>query len=176
MVATLLLTTVAPDRPGLVETVAQAVAQNEGSWLSSRLCRLGGQFAGIIQVQVPTEGEAALRAELAALATREIRVDILNVTPPQPGEGRAPLRIELTANDRPGIVRDLTRCLAQLGMNVEDFTSRCSSAPMTGEPLFQATAWVRPPAGMENATIQAALELLADDLMVEMHPAELAPL
>ena len=47
------MTVIGPDRPGLVQAVAARVADHGGNWLESRMCRLGGQFAGILRVEVP---------------------------------------------------------------------------------------------------------------------------
>ena len=51
----LVITLVGPDRTGLVESVAQAVASHGGNWLESRMCRLGGEFAGILRIEIPAE-------------------------------------------------------------------------------------------------------------------------
>jgi len=174
MLANLLLTASAADRPGIVETLARAIAENGGSWLGSRLCRLGGRFAGIIQVQINQAQSDALRQALRALADANIRVEIEETDPAADSSSGALqqslIQIELTANDRPGIVRELTTALAGLGVNVEELRTVCSSAPMSGEPLFEATVLVRPPFGCDEAAIQNALEALAEDLMVELTP------
>ena len=51
--ASLILTIVGPDRPGLVRALSEAVAARGGSWLESRMARLAGQFAGIVLVEAP---------------------------------------------------------------------------------------------------------------------------
>ena len=51
----LVLTVIAPDQPGLVQTVAQCIAAHGGNWLESRMSRMDGQFAGILRVGVPAE-------------------------------------------------------------------------------------------------------------------------
>ena len=45
-VSPLVITIIGIDRPGLVESVAVAVADHGGSWVESRMSRLAGQFAG----------------------------------------------------------------------------------------------------------------------------------
>ena len=42
----LVLTLIGPDRPGLVEAVAEVVARHGGNWLESRMAHLAGKFAG----------------------------------------------------------------------------------------------------------------------------------
>jgi len=51
----LVLTVIGPDRPGLVESLSQAIAQQEGNWLESRMARMAGQFAGILRVNIEEE-------------------------------------------------------------------------------------------------------------------------
>ncbi len=57
----LVMTVIGPDRPGLVESVATLVSQHGGNWLESRMSRLGGQFAGILRIEMPGDSETAFR-------------------------------------------------------------------------------------------------------------------
>ena len=56
----LVLTVIAKDQPGLVERLAQCVADHGGNWLESRMSRMAGQFAGILRVAVPAKAHAEL--------------------------------------------------------------------------------------------------------------------
>lgn len=51
MQVSLVMTVIGKDRTGLVESIARLVAAHGGNWLESRMCRLGGEFAGILRVQ-----------------------------------------------------------------------------------------------------------------------------
>jgi glycine cleavage system regulatory protein len=70
----LVLTVIGPDRPGLVELLSRIIAGHGGNWLESRMNRLGGQFAGIIRVEIPTAAEPALAAALAGLSSQSLTV------------------------------------------------------------------------------------------------------
>src|SRR6266536_3588833 len=70
----LVMTVIGQDRPGLVDTVAGLVAEHGGNWLESRMSRLGGQFAGILRVEVPADKEAALVLALKGLEARGLAV------------------------------------------------------------------------------------------------------
>ena len=72
----LVWTVIGPDRPGLVESLASVLARHGGSWLESRMARLSGQFAGIVQAEVPAENLEKLRAELDALARHGLVVSV----------------------------------------------------------------------------------------------------
>ena len=71
-------------------------------------------------------------------------------------------------NDRPGIVRDITRLLAEQGVNFERLITDVRPAPMSSEPLFHAEAVLAVPLTLPLEQLQARLENLADDLMVEL--------
>jgi glycine cleavage system regulatory protein len=164
----LVLTVIGADRPGLVEKVADLVAGHGGNWLESRMCRLGGQFAGIVQIVVPTERQAALTTAFAGLSAQGLRIAVYaDSTSPVPVADSL-ARIELVGQDRPGIVRQVAAVLAAQGVNVEDLTTQCISAPMSGETLFQARARLHLPAGCDVPRLRQDLERIASDLLVDI--------
>lgn len=165
---TLVLTVLAPDRTGLVELLAQRIAAAGGNWEESRMARLAGQFAGILLVTC----EAARSDELAA-AMRSLDSAGLQVTARVVAAAPAPvagpiIQLALTGTDRAGIIRDVSRVLAERGVNVEELASEVSSAPMSGEPLFTARARLRVPPTLPLADLRASLEKLASELMVDL--------
>ena len=70
----LVMTLIGPDSTGLVEAVARAVADHGGNWLESRMCRLGGAFAGILRVEVPGEKKTALLEALQKISGLKVIV------------------------------------------------------------------------------------------------------
>lgn len=163
----LVLTVLAPDKPGQVERIAQCIAEQGGNWLESRLMRLAGQFAGILRVGVPAEAHDALLAALQALASQGIRVLVAEAGIEQSCTWK-PIAMELVGNDRPGIVRDITRLLSEQGVNLERLVTEVRPAPMSSESLFHADALLAVPLTLPLASLQGRLESLADDLMVEL--------
>ncbi len=163
--ASLILTVIGPDRPGLVSALSTAVADGGGSWLESRMVRLAGQFAGVVLV----EGPAALTEGLRALETEGLRITV------QGGEAAAAegerLVLEVVGNDRPGIVRDVTAVLAACGVNIEELTTDVASGSFSGGSLFRATAMLRAPAAAAVDAMRAGLEGLGNDLMVDVKAA-----
>jgi glycine cleavage system regulatory protein len=167
--ASLILTVVGPDRPGLVNALSHAVAARGGNWLESRMSRLGGQFAGIVLVEAPL----ALLDDLLGLESWGLRIVGQEADAPSAVPVGAPrLALQVVGNDRPGIVRDVTRVLAAGGVNIEELTTDVSSASFSGETLFRATAILRPPDDASMAALRAALEDLGNELMVDIQPAE----
>ena len=164
--ASLILTVIGPDRPGLVNALAAAVASRGGSWLESRMARLAGQFAGIVRV----EAAAELEDDLRALESQGLRIVVRHaaVTPAATGER---LTLEVVGNDRPGIVRDVTRVLADCRVNIEELTTGVASGSFSGEALFRATALLRAPDVAAVEAMRAGLERLGNDFMVDTQAA-----
>jgi len=167
------MTVIGADRPGLVEMVATLIANHDGNWLESRMSRLGGQFAGILRVEVPAEREAALTGALRELSAKGVSVVVHSDKAAAAPKSELRL-LEIIGQDRPGIVREITHALARHGVNVEELQTECVSAAMSGETLFKARAKVFVPASANVAALKAELEKIAADLIVEVAFLKLA--
>lgn len=168
MQSQLVLTLIGKDRPGLVEALASTVAGHGGNWLESRMCHLGGEFAGILRVELPADREAGLTAALAQLDAQGLQVVVRPDRQPA-AAATAGATLEIVGQDRPGIVKQISKALAEHRVNVEDLHTERTCAPMSGEMLFQATIGVTAPAGCDLAAVRQTLEKIAADLMVEIH-------
>jgi len=168
MTHSLVLTVIGPDQPGLVEALSQTVAAHDGSWEASRMARLAGQFAGILEVRVPEERTAALFKALHGLESRGLRVVVEDASPDTAVQPHRALRLELIGQDRPGIIREVSSALAAAGVNVVDLSTGCSSAPMSGEMLFNASALLHVPLGRSIDALRETLEKIAGDWMVDI--------
>ncbi len=169
----LVMTIIGPDRTGLVESVARVVADHGGNWLESRMCRLGGEFAGILRIELPVEKRQALIDALKTLQGTGLTVVVRpDEATTASAKGRQ-ARLEIVGHDRPGIVREITSALARAKVNVEEFSSECVSAPMSGEILFKAVARLQLPDGCNDAALKKDLEKIAADLLVDISFVEL---
>lgn len=163
----LVVTLVGPDRPGLVGAVSDVVRKHGGNWMESRMSHLGGQFAGIVLIEMQ-EAPDAMLASLKALDQQGLTVvaTVDTGTSTEP-EGTSVLTLNLVGNDRPGIVREISQILASSSVNVEELETECSDAPMSGGRIFKATARLKLPADLSEEALQHALERIAADLMIE---------
>ena len=168
----LVITLVGADRTGLVESVARVLADHGGNWLESRMCRLGGEFAGILRVEIPAEKKSVLLVALQKISGLNVVI--------QPTQSAVAVtsgrqtKLEIVGSDRPGIVREIASALARASVNVEEFFSELVSAPMSGETLFKASARLQLPANCDLAALKRDLEKIAADLLVDVSFAELS--
>lgn len=166
MQTTLVMTVLGVDRTGLVEAVAKVVAEHGGNWLESRMCRLGGEFAGIVRVTVPKAQQQALEAAFGKLAG--LTIVVRGDEPVSSVASAVLVALEVVGQDRPGIVREITRALSAQGINVEELATECVSAPMSGEALFQARAKISVPANVALDKLRQSLESGLSGLTVEL--------
>jgi glycine cleavage system regulatory protein len=168
MQVSLVMTVIGPDRPGLVGQLSAVITEHGGNWLESRMAHLGGEFAGILRIEVPAEQEQNLQDKLRSLKSQGLTVyPHKDITASAPPSGSLAI-VELIGHDRPGIVRQISQVLAQHRVNVEELVTNRESAPMSGEMLFRATATVRLPASCPLGQLQSALEEIASDLMADI--------
>ena len=168
MLTTLVMTVIGADRPGLVQLVAARVADHGGNWLESRMCHLGGQFAGILRIEVSADKAEALMQALRGLEASGLQVVFHTVSGTPVAVSGTIASLELVGHARPGILRAVSAVLAQHGLNVEDLASERVSAPMGGGTLFQARVRVAVPPTANLAAVRADLEKIASDLMVDL--------
>jgi glycine cleavage system regulatory protein len=173
MQRSLVMTVIGQDRPGLVDSVAGIVADHGGNWLESRMSRLGGQFAGILRVQIPAEKEAALVESLNHLETEGLTIVVHSDRPQAEESDRALTHLQIVGQDRPGIVHQISHALATHGVNVEELHTECSSAAMSGETLFKASAKLNIPSSCKLGELKRELERIAEDLIVDVTFKEL---
>lgn len=166
-----IISVLADDRPGIVEKVADSLSAHQGNWLESRLAKLAGHFAGIVRAEVPDEHEAGLIQALGALNSAGIHITVTRpdaTVEPAEGSSGVPATIRVTGSDRAGIVREITALLARQAVNVQELSSHCENAPMSGDRLFVATLKVILPEHLTEEDLAQVLEDISDDLMVDL--------
>ncbi|WP_035904471.1 glycine cleavage system protein R [Knoellia subterranea] len=167
MTTTLVLSVIGDDRAGLVKALADVIEQGGGNWERSHLSELAGKFAGIVVVTVPTDRADDLRSSLEPLQGL-LDVAVHDGAVVEAAEGVQEVRVELLGNDQPGIVGRVSGVLAQHGLSVAELVSTTRDAPMAGGRLFEAIAVATVPADADLDALQADLEQLATEMMVDL--------
>ena len=169
MQISLIVSVIGSDRPGLVEQLSAAVTEAGGNWEGSRLGRLGGQFAGMVQVVLPEALLPALKNQLAALEEAGLKVTSVHSgeQDSETNDGTT-ITLEVVGQDRSGIVSTISKVLADQGVNVIELATDCRNAPMSGERLFHTTAKLDMPAFVDLSDLRHSIEEIATDLMVEL--------
>jgi glycine cleavage system regulatory protein len=165
--ASILLTVIGDDRPGLVSDLSAPINAYGASWERSQMSRLAGKFAGIVLVTVADERLDALAADLTALKAQGLQVALERTDEPVERESLR-LHLELLGADHPGIVAEISASLAARHVSIEELSTHVREAPMAGGTLFEAHAVLSAPPTTSTDALRSMLEGLADELMVEI--------
>ena len=165
--ASLVLTILGDDRPGLVSAVSAPISAHGASWERSEMSRLAGKFAGIVVVSAPSDRLDALVAELTALESKGLQVIVERTDEPARLNAQR-LQLDLLGADHPGIVAEISAALAAAQVSIEELSTDVRDAPMAGGTLFEARALLNAPSDSDTDALRAVLEALADELMVEI--------
>lgn len=165
------LTAIARDRPGVVESIAKIVADQAGNWVDSSMARLGGEFAGIVRIEVPENHVGKLEKALADLGKDGIDVTVHTDTSHTAPSGHH-ARLELTGLDHVGIVLEITSILAKNEVSIDELKTSISRGSMGAEPMFSAQADIVLPENLSIDDLREALELIAHDIMVDIELGE----
>ncbi len=166
----LVITIIGDDREGLVEAVAGAIADHDGNWEKSHMAELAGKFAGIVLATIP---DAQIDAALAALGAidssglLDIQAERASTeAAPTPGQSWS---LRVVGQDHAGIVHEIAQVLASRKVSIDELETEVGPAPMSGR-MFTATATLTASADIDADQLEASIEAVTPDLMVEVEP------
>jgi len=141
------LTLTGPDRVGIVENVTGLLLDRGGNVETSRMARLGGEFAVLMLVSMPEERFAGLDRDFGELTAQGYKVGTTPAerTHVESHVGWLPYRIEVRGADHEGIIHEVARHLARHGISIEEMVSESAPASTSGVPVFAMTAQVLVP-------------------------------
>lgn len=166
MKSNFITTVYGPVIPGIIKVLAQATRGLGGEWLTSKIVKVDGQFAAIMNVVVEHEQEKALKMSL------EEKFPNLKFIYSSPNT--SPRRATKTINfvvdciDRPGLTGDLSGILANLDIGVEDMECKRFTMDSIGDTVFSARLTLSVPFDADSATIAGEIETLSEDVRVNI--------
>ena len=169
MNSSIVLTFTVDDQPGRVKLLSHTVVTHGGNWLESRMSCLAGKFVGIVRIQIAKHKLDDLTQALQALQQQgfHIVVEEFGAAATTAAKQQA-LSITIVGQDRPGIVHEISQALAQHQINVTELRSDVKNAPLSGEPLFEATADAHVPSALNLDQLNEELEAVANALNIDI--------
>jgi glycine cleavage system transcriptional repressor len=168
------LTLTGPDRVGIVGELTGLLLRRGGNVETSRMARLGGEFAVLLLVAMPSDRYAGLEGDLDGLAAQGYTFTISGTRPagagPRPGS-RA-YRIAVEGADHEGIIHEVAQFLSQRGINIEVMDSECLPGATSGVPLFSMTAEVVAPPGLDAEDWRSGLAAIGRRLNLDIRADE----
>ncbi len=166
MKSNFITTVYGPDIPGVIKALAQTTRSQGGEWLTSKVIKLDGQFAAIMNVVIEDDLEQHLKSTLeetfpslsfvyaGAEATSQEMTKTINLV--------------VDCIDRPGLTGDLSNILANLDIGVENM--ECKRFAMDGihDTVFSAQLTLAVPEAADSEVIAGEIEALSEDVRVNV--------
>lgn len=165
----LVLSMIGSDRTGLVDRVTAAIVAQRGNLEDSRMSVLGGEFAMVMLVSVPSDHRQNLLAEVGEVAQElDLVLATKLTTPRRTSHDLVPMTVQVRGMDHEGIVHEVVHALVEQGISVDALDSTLSHAAHTGTPMFSMSLRLSAPASISMATLQSKLAHVADQLALDI--------
>jgi glycine cleavage system transcriptional repressor len=164
------LTLTGPDRIGIVDEVTGLLLDRGGNVETSRMVRLGGEFAVLMLASVPSEQFSGLGGDVERLTCRgfKLTLTLAERTYVEAHPGWLPYQIEVHGADHEGIIHEVAHYLSEHGISIESVDSESTPAPTSGSPLFAMRALVVVPPGLSGTGWEAGLEEIGDRMNLDV--------
>lgn len=151
----LVLSALGEDRPGIVDSLSQAVFELNCNIADSRMTVLGGEFAILLMVEGPWNQLAKLEGQIPDLQKRLGLVIISRRTESRrPSTDLLPYAVEVVSLDHPGIVHQLASFFSRRNINIENMNTSSYAAPHTATAMFTVHMNVGIPANIQISELR----------------------
>lgn len=166
----IVLTFTGHDRVGIVEAVTKILVNQSGNVKSSRMARLGGEFAMLMLVSLPGQAFDSLEQDFTPLRDEGYHILLLRTADShaEKFKGWLPYEIEVLGADHEGIIHEIASHLSRQGINIETMDTGTTRAPMSGTPLFSMKAIVLVPPQLPFQKWSESLDEIGDRLNVNI--------
>lgn len=162
--AELAVTAIGRDRPGIVAAVTEVLRDRGGNVEDSAMTILGGRFAMMLLVDTGDTPEELRDALLEATGGLDLEVHVSEAGGGH--DGADPTHVlSVYGTDRPGILAGVTRCLAELGVNITDLSTRV--LPPEDQPVYAMVIEVVVPERVADVELERALTDVCSELGVD---------
>ncbi len=166
MNSTFIVNFVGKASPATIKQLAAITHENGGKWLISKVNFIDDQVAAVIKVELPAQNESVVKQ---AFQTNPDLLVQFNDTTPHTHSEDVIYQLRVDANDRAGIVNEITHVLDNQGINVLDMD--CQRVFLAGgggisSSLFTATLAIKIPANVQLDDVIKELESLSEDTKV----------
>jgi glycine cleavage system transcriptional repressor len=158
------ISAIGPDRPGIVNAIAEVVRSLDLNIDDSRMTVLGGEFAILMSVTGAEHSMSTLEARIAETCRELGLVHLFRPTVERDRTlGGIPYRVRVRAMDHPGIVHEIAGFFSSRKINIDDLNTEVRPAAHTGTPIFELTMRVQIPSRVPVRALRSAFEDFCDE-------------
>jgi glycine cleavage system regulatory protein len=155
-----------PVFPGIIKTLAETTRSLGGEWLTSKVIKLDGRFAAIMNVVVDERLEENLKSSLDQNFP-DLRFIYTPASMPKRAATKT-INLVVDCIDRPGLTGDLSNILANLDICVEDMECKRFAMDGIGDTVFSARLTLAVPESADSEIIAGEIEALSEDVRVNV--------
>ena len=152
--------------PATIKHLSAITHENDGKWLISKVNFIEDQVAAVIKIELPKENEQAVKD--AFIANKDLVVQF--VESDTAGHDKEEVyNLRLDANDRAGVVNEITQVLDGQGIRILDMDCQrvfIASGGGVSNSLFTANLAIRLPVEVDIEDVAKELESLSEDTRV----------
>lgn len=155
--------------PSTIKKLAATTHENDGKWLISKVNFIEHQVAAVIKIDLPEENEETVKEAFRAVP--DLLVQFVDSDDASHDKDEI-YQLRLDANDRAGIVNEITHILDGQDINILDMD--CQRVFIAGgggisNSLFTANMAIRLPAEVAIDDVTKELESLSEDTRVVLN-------
>lgn len=166
MNSTFIVTFVGTATPLTIKNLAAITTENDGKWLISKVNFIENQVAAVIKVQLPKQHEEVVKEAFRSQEGLLVQMVDSNSKGHEPDQIT---QLRLDANDRSGIVNEITQVLDKQGVNILDMDCHrvfIADGGGISSSLFTANMALMLPSNVDISDISNELESLSEDTRV----------
>ncbi|GAD79450.1 glycine cleavage system protein R [Vibrio ezurae] len=153
--------------PSTIKRLSSITHENNGKWLLSKVNFIENQVAGVIKINLPEQNAQAVKDAFST--TDSLTCQFADADAPLHDENEV-FSLRVNANDRAGIVNEITHILDSQGVSILDMD--CQRVFIAGggsgisSSLFTAQLALQLPAALGLSDVTRELESLSEDTKV----------
>ena len=153
------------DKQGIVSEISSLINYHKANIETSRMIRLGNDFAMLILIDIDTKKITGLKKDLDKISHLKINI---TETRDQITEYKNKLHLHINGADNEGIVYSFTNYLLELNINIEEVNTTIKNAPMSATPLFMMDLIIGSKSKINKQELNEKLNEISEKLGVEV--------
>ncbi|TQV77487.1 glycine cleavage system protein R [Aliikangiella marina] len=168
----LVISAIAPNRPGIANEITSLVTKCGCNILESKMKSMGDTFSLILMAAGEWNSIAKLEHTLPSKASSMQMTTMMQRTEIQQPKPELPYRVKIFSLDNPGITQEITHFFTDNGINIQEMSCNTYPAQHTGAMVGATKLTVSIPTSLQVSKIREKFRLFCDktNLDGEMKP------
>lgn len=171
----LILNFLGPHGNNLPEKISKAIRELGGNITECRLSKMGSDLSGLIMVEGGWDAIAKIEALLPKLgADLKLQIHCKRTEKNKSPVEALPYAIDIVSSQRPGLLHEISRFMAEHGIEIHDLYTTTHPSIQTGTPMFTLHMAVNIPVTVSIASLRGEFMEFCDSFNLDaiMEPSK----